>query len=478
MNIPRSWVVSCGLAYGVLLAGCAVGPDYHRPTVESPASFRFADANAVPETTMAWWSQFNDPVLDALIEKATAQNKDLAIAAARVDEYYGRLMSTSSALYPQLGAGLSGGRQRTPATAVTPAFESTQVQADLMASWEIDLFGRLRRLRESARADLLATKYARQATLISLQASVASAYISLRDLDQRLLIARSTVDARASALSLFEERFHGGVVSQVQVSQAKSEYAVALASQHSIEQQIGQQENAISLLLGENPGTIPRGKTIDQIAVPQIPTGLPSALLEQRPDIREAEQSLVSANAQIGAARAQYFPTISLTGLFGSASTALSSLWTGSAKVWSYAGAATMPIFTGGAIAGSVKQAEARQQEALLSYQQAIQSAFADVEDSLVGEQRTSDQLAATNDQVAALHQYASLSRDLYEGGYTSYLEVLDAERSLFNAQLTQSSLQAQRLNEIVSLYKALGYGWPQEDAQVSSTQEPSRSYK
>ncbi|MHA6203623.1 efflux transporter outer membrane subunit [Dyella soli] len=468
--MPRCRLVSCGLACGVLLAACAVGPDYHRPTVETPAAYRYADASASAETTQAWWSQFNDPVLDALVEKATLQNKDLAIAAARVDEYYGRLMSASSALYPQLAAGLSGARQRTPATAVTPPFESTQVEASLMASWEIDLFGRLRRLRESARADLLATKYARQATLISLQASVASAYISLRDLDQRLLIARSTVDARSSALSLFQERFHGGVVSQVQVSQAKSEYAVALASQHSIEQQIALQENAISLLLGENPGPIPRGKTIDQIAVPRIPDGLPSSLLEQRPDIREAEQQLVSANAQIGAARAQYFPTISLTGLFGSASTALSSLWTGSAKVWSYAGAASVPIFTGGAIAGSVKQAEARQQEALLAYQQAIQGAFADVEDALAGEQRSSDQLAATDEQVAALHQYASLSRDLYEGGYTSYLEVLDAERSLFNAQLTQSSLQAQRLNEIVSLYKALGHGWPAETEQVSST--------
>ncbi|HEY2624947.1 MAG TPA: efflux transporter outer membrane subunit [Dyella sp.] len=452
------------------LYGCAVGPDYHRPTVETPVTYRFADVQAMQQSSADWWSQFNDPVLDALIQKAIAQNKDLAVAAARIDEYYGRLMTTRSALYPQLSAGFSGGRERYPATPLTREYEATEVQASVMASWEIDLFGRLRRLRESARADLLGTKYARDATLISLEASVATGYISLRDLDQRLVISHSTVELRAAALKLYEERFGGGVVSQVQVSQAESEYATALASEYQFEQQIAQQENALSLLLGENPGPIPRGKPIDQIAVPSIPTGLPSSLLDQRPDIRAAEEALVSANAQIGAARAQYFPTISLTGLFGAASTALSSLWSGPAKLWSYAGAATVPIFTAGAIAGTVKQAEARQQEALFTYQSAIQNAFADVEDALVGEQRTKDQLGAVDRQVRALDQYASLARALNEGGYTSYLEVLDAERSLFNAQLSQSGLQGQRLIEVVNVYKALGYGWPTEGSPVASS--------
>ncbi|MFC4527598.1 efflux transporter outer membrane subunit [Dyella halodurans] len=469
----RAWLCWTWVACSVTFYGCAVGPDYHRPTIDTPANFRYADVQALQASTADWWSQFNDPVLNALIQQAIEQNKDLLVATARIDEYYGRLMTTRSALYPQLSAGLSGGRERQPATPLTREYETTQVQASVMASWEIDLFGRLRRLRESARADLLGTEYARDATLISLEASVATAYISLRDLDQRLVISRATLETRAEALKLYKERFEGGVVSQVQVSQADSEYAVALASEHDFEQQIAQQENALSLLLGQNPGPIPRGKPINQIAVPSIPAGLPSSLLDQRPDIRQAEQALVSANAQIGAARAQYFPTISLTGLFGAASTALSSLWSGPAKLWSYAGAASVPIFTAGAIAGTVKQAEARQQEALFTYQSTIQSAFADVEDALVGEQQTREQLAAVDRQVRALGQYASLSRALNEGGYTSYLEVVDAERSLFNAELSQSSLQGLRLIQVVNVYKALGYGWPVGNAPVASNAAP-----
>jgi multidrug efflux system outer membrane protein len=469
----RPWLCWTWVACSVTFYGCAVGPDYHRPTIDTPANFRYADVQALQTNTAAWWSQFNDPVLDALIQQAIEQNKDLLVAAARVDEYYGRLMTTRSELYPQLSAGFSGGRERQPATPLTREYEATHVQASVMASWEIDLFGRLRRLRESARADLLGTEYARDATLISLEASVATAYISLRDLDQRLVISRATLETRAEALKLYKERFEGGVVSQVQVSQADSEYAVALASEHDFEQQIAQQENALSLLLGQNPGPIPRGKPINQIAVPSIPAGLPSSLLDQRPDIRQAEQALVSANAQIGAARAQYFPTITLTGLFGAASTALSSLWSGPAKLWSYAGAASVPIFTAGAIAGTVKQAEARQQEALFTYQSTIQSAFADVEDALVGEQQTKQQLAAVDRQVRALGQYASLSRALNEGGYTSYLEVVDAERSLFNAELSQSNLQGLRLIQVVNVYKALGYGWPVANAPVASSGAP-----
>ncbi|HKE48943.1 MAG TPA: efflux transporter outer membrane subunit [Rhodanobacteraceae bacterium] len=454
-------VTTLAAACALALGGCMVGPDYHRPTVETPGAYDYAGAEAIETEAIDWWKQLGDPVLDELIGRSLAQNKDYLTAAARVDEFYGRYMSTRSGLFPQLGGEFGAGRSRTAATRLTPAFESTQIQADLRASWEIDLFGRLRRLTESARADLMASEYARQATRIALAASVASGYILLRDLDQRLVIARSTLESRKGASDLFHERFKGGVVSEVQVSQADSEYASAQASVASFELQVKQQENAVALLLGENPGPIPRGKTIDQIAAPAIPAGLPSALLDRRPDIRLAEEQLVSANAQIGAARAQYFPTISLTGLFGSASDALSNLWEGPAEIWSYAGVASMPIFTAGGIAGSVKSAEARQQEALYQYQAAIQNAFADVDNSLTGVQRTKEQLAATDAQVRALAQYAKLSRDLYEGGYVSYLEVLDAERNLFNAQLSQAALQDAYLAQIVNVYKAFGYGWP-----------------
>ncbi len=468
METPRRlWLPSL---ICVALVGCAVGPDYHRPTVDVPGDFRFADQKATASFNPDWWAQFNDPVLDDLINKAVAQNKDLAIATARIEEYHGRLINISAPLFPQIGANAGAGRERAAATPLTPSYETSQVQVNATMSWEIDLFGRLRRLRESAKADLLGTEYARQATLVSLEANVASGYITLRDLDQRLLIAQATVQTRLGALELFQERFRGGVVSQVQVSQAESEYAVAKTSQASIEQAIAQQENALSLLLGENPSPIPRGKPIDQITVPAIPAGLPSELLNQRPDLREAEQALISANAQIGAAKAQYFPVISLTGLLGRASTGLGSLWKGPAKTWAYAGTISQPIFAGGAIYGSVKTAEARQKEALFAYQSAIQSAFADVDNALVGEQRTKDQLTSTDEQVASLHKYASLARDLYEGGYTSYLDVLDAERSLFNAQLSQSQLQAQQLIEVINVYKALGYGWPTDAKALADT--------
>ncbi len=459
-----------------LVAACTVGPDYHRPSVDTPSTFRYAapDAQVVDSQQLAWWSQFNDPVLDSLIERALAQNKDLGIAAARVDEFYGRLMTTRAGLFPQVGANFGASRARGVPAPGFPPVVGNSVQLDGMVSWELDLFGRLRRLTEAARADYMGTQAAQQATRVSLIASVATGYLLLRDLDQRLEISESTLASRKDALTLFEERYAGGVVSQLQLSQARSEYESAQASVYSFQQQIAQQENSVALLLGDNPGPIPRGKSLVELSAPAIPAGLPSSLLERRPDIVQAEQALVSANASIGAARAQYFPSISLTGLFGAASTALSGLWTGPARIWSFAGAISQPIFEGGAIAGSVKTAEAQQKEALLSYEETIQSAFADVENALVGVQRTRDQLRATTRQVAALTQYTSLARDLYEGGYTSYLEVLDAERNLFSAQLEQSQLQDQELAEIVELYKALGYGWTMQQAgpvSASATQ-------
>jgi outer membrane protein, multidrug efflux system len=453
------------------LAACAVGPDYHRPTVETPSTYRYASPGAeVVDTSLDWWKQFNDPVLDDLVQKALAQNKDYGIAAARVEEYYGRYVVARSGLFPQVSANFGGSRSRGVPAPGFPPLVGNQVQLEGVASWELDLFGRLRRLTESARADYLGTQWAQQATRTALIANVATGYLLLRDLDNQLMIAQLTLKSREDTVTLFEQRFGGGVVSKVQLSQAQSEYESAQASVYSIQQQVAQQEDAISLLLGQNPGPIPRGKSISELSVPTIPAGLPSSLIERRPDIRQAEQALISANAQIGAARAQYFPEISLTGLFGAASTALSGLWTGPARVWSFAGAVTQPIFEGGAIAGSVHEAEAVHQEMLLSYQQTIQQAFADVENSLVGAARTKDQLDATTLQVAALAQYESLARDLFEGGYTSYLEVLDAERSLFSAQIQQSQLQDQRLAQIVSLYKALGYGWTPPASAGTST--------
>ena len=464
--MKRSRASRLMLAAVLAVAGCAVGPNYVRPPVEVPQAYRFAEEGvAVPQAqTTFWWSQMNDPVLDGLIATARANNKDLLIAAARVEEYYGRVMTTRSGLFPQVGVEAGGGRQRisrSGGTALPINNPFNQAHADVFASWEIDLFGRIRRLTEAANADWHATEQARRSTEISVVAAVAGAYITLRDLDNRLRISQDTLESRRGALELFRERFQGGVVSEVEYSQARSEYASALTSVESFRQQVALQEDLLAGLLGENPRDIPRGKAIDALTLPGVPVGLPSSLLEQRPDLLQAEQNLVAANARIGAARAEYFPTISLTGAFGATSTALSGLWTGPARAWSFAGLISMPIFTGGAIAGDVKQAEAIQTQALQVYQQSIQTAFREVADALVSVQRTRDQLNAKNDQVDALSRYATLARDRYEGGYTSYLEVLDSERALFSAQLDQSSLIGAEFGQLIQLYKALGGGWP-----------------
>lgn len=474
----RMPLACCGTA---LLAGCAVGPDYVRPELPVPDAYRFADgmagtAGLAPATDAAsvaeWWTQIGDPVLDALIAAARTNNKDVLIAAARVDEYQGRLMTTRAGLFPQVGAEVGGSRQRLSSNggSVLPIDNPfNQVRADVYASWEIDLFGRVRRMTEAARAEWAATEQARRSTEISVVAAVASGYILLRDLDNRLRIAQDTLASREGALNVFRQRFEGGVVSEVEYAQSRSEYASARASVEQFRQSVSVQEDLLAVLVGDNPRDIERGKSIDALTVPVVPVGLPSSLLAQRPDLLQAEQALVAANARIGAARAEYFPTISLTGLFGAASTALSGLWVGSARTWSFGGVVSMPIFTAGAIAGDVKQAEARQAQALYAYQQVVQTAFREVADALVSVQRTRGQLDAKNEQVEALGRYASLARDRYEGGYTSYLEVLDSERALFSAQLDQSTLLGAEFGQLVQLYKALGGGWPLGNASQAS---------
>jgi multidrug efflux system outer membrane protein len=278
-----------------------------------------------------------------------------------------------------------------------------------------------------------------------------------------LQIATDTANTRAASYQLFKDRYEGGVISLLELSQNKSQYEEALASIPPLEKAIAQQENALSVLLGRNPEPIARGRTIDQLNVPAVPQGLPSSLLERRPDLRQAEQTLIAANAQIGAAKAAYYPSISLTGMFGGVSTSLSNLFTGSAQVWQYGGAVNLPIFTGGLLAGQVQVAEAQQQQALFSYQKAIQNAFREVNDSLIDQDRTRAQLETQRQQVASLQQYADTARLRYDNGYTSYLEVLDAERSLFQAQLQFTQTQQLRLQAMINLYKAMGGGWVSE---------------
>jgi multidrug efflux system outer membrane protein len=346
-------------------------------------------------------------------------------------------------------------------SSIDPIFNN--YQANLSASWELDVWGRLRRLNESARADLLASEEGRRTVILSLVSSVATSYITLRDLDQELKIARTTAKARGDSYEIFKLRFGAGTISEMELAQNLSEFQRTQASVAQFESQVAVQENNLAVLIGRNPGPIIRGRDLEQLTLPSVPAGLPSDLLERRPDLRQAELDLISANARIGAAKALYFPTISLTGLLGSASNQLSNLFTGPAATWSYGVAASMPIFTAGGIAGQVEQAEAFQQQALLSYQQSIQSAFRDVENALVSASKSREQMASQANQVDALRTYTKFARLRYDNGYTSYIEVLDAERSLFDAELSYTQTRGLVLNAMVDVYKATGGGWVTE---------------
>lgn len=463
----------------LLLAACAVGPDYQRPTLETPASWRSGKAlpaNEPPETlaNLAWWTLIEDPVLDGLVAEALTSNRDLKIAAARIDEAAGLLGSTRAQLFPQLGAGLSGSRAQASQRGVTPLpatvdRQNNQYSAALNVGWEIDLFGRLRRATEASRADLLATEEARRALALSLASTVANSYINLRDLDNQLLIAQRTLQTRIEALRIFDLRYKGGVVSEMELAQVRAEVEVARIAIPTVEQSIAAQENALSVLLGRLPGPITRGKTLAEMGLPLPPVSLPASVLTRRPDIRQAEQNLIANNARIGVAKAAYFPNVTLTGLLGGSSVSFSDLFTGPARVWSYGADITLPIFNAGAIAGQVQAAEARQALALEQYRQSIENAFREVDDSLVGGAKSRDILEARIRQVDALKTYARNAQLRYDAGYSAYLEVLDAERSLFGAQINESQARAQALIAATTLYKVLGGGW-EASANATST--------
>jgi multidrug efflux system outer membrane protein len=460
------------------LAGCMMGPDYVRPRVDAPAAFRFEPAAVAETANTAWWKQFGDPVLDRLIDTALANNLNVKIAAANVEQALAVITQTRSALFPQVGYSASAERARTPETALAQAIPNypnpqTAYQALLTASWEIDLWGRIRRQSEAALANMLATDEARRGVILTLVSSVATNYIALRGLDEQLAIAKRTLDTYAESVRLYQLQFKYGQTSQMTVSQAQSQYETAAAQIPQIESQIAQTENALSVLLGRNPGPIPRGKSIYDLALPAVPAGVPSALLERRPDLMQAEQSLIAANAQIGAAKALYFPTISLTGALGSSSTDLSDLFKGPTRVWNYAGQIIGPIFTFGAVSGQVAQSEAAQQAALLNYQLSIQSAFADVDNALVASQKLKEQLAAQERLVAALKDYARLAKLQYDGGYAPYSTVLQAEQTLFPAELTLAAVRASVFTSAGNTYKAMGGGWITEADKLTGTKIP-----
>jgi len=463
------------LAAAITLAGCTLGPDYRRPDVTAPTAFRYEPQQVAQTVDTLWWQQFKDPVLDQLIAEALQHNTNVQIAAANVEQSAAFLTQTRSQLFPAIGYGASAARER----AREPAFASqipnypnpsSAYQAALQISWEVDLWGRIRRQSEAAYANVLATDEARRGVILSLVAQVASSYLQLRGLDAQLVVSQQTLGTYKESVDLFTLQFQYGQVSMMNVAQAQSQYETAAAQIPLIESQIAQTESSLAVLIGRDPGPIVRGKTVDELALPQVPAGVPSELLERRPDLLQAEQQLVAANAQIGAAKALYFPTISLTGAFGSASSALSGLFSGPAKVWSYAGTLAGPIFTFGAVSGQVAQAEAAQNAALLNYQLSIRNAFADVDNALVANQKLLQQLDAQIKLVAALKQYNDLARLQYDGGYAPYSTVLQAEQSLFPAELNLASIRAQLFGSAVNIYKAMGGGWVTQADQMTGT--------
>ncbi|MEN6438075.1 MAG: efflux transporter outer membrane subunit [Syntrophobacter sp.] len=462
----------------VLLAGCMVGPDYRRPTVDVPRAFQYQVSEARETGNTLWWKQFDDPVLDDLIAEALVNSKNVQIAAATIEQAQGVLTQTRAPLFPQLNYTGTGTRERASEMGATSiaSVPNPQTSYQLLAgaNWELDLWGKVRRQTEAARANLFASEEARRGVILSLVASVAASYLQLVGLDEQLVIANRTLETYAESVKLFELQFKHGQVSQMNVAQARSQYETAAATIPQLESQIAQTEIALSILLGRNPGPIKRGKSIFTLSPPAIPAGLPSQVLERRPDIAQAEQNLVAANAQIGAAKALYFPTISLTGTLGTSSSELENLFKGPARVWSYAGSITGPIFNAGLIAGQVKQAEAGRKIALLSYESAIQNAFGDVEKALVSCEKLVDQLKAQGLLVEALKEYAQLARLQYQGGYVTYLTVLDAEQQLFPAELNYASTRSSLLASYVKLYQAMGGGWVVEAEKLTSETQPA----
>jgi multidrug efflux system outer membrane protein len=467
------------LALAALLTGCMVGPDYRRPAVDIPQSYSYEEQDARDTANTDWWKEFQDPVLDNLIAEALVYNKNVKIAAANIEQAAGVLMQTRAPLFPQVnysGTGASERLSERGAVPLSPGIANPQSSFQMLAgaSWEIDLWGRIRRLSESAQASLLASEEARRGVILSLVASVASSYNQLRALDEQLVISKRTLAAYGESVRLFELQFQHGQVSQMIVEQTRSQYETAAAAIPQIESQIVQTENALSILLGRNPGPIERGKALSELAFPAVPAGLPSQLLERRPDLLQAEQNLIAANAQIGAAKALYFPTISLTGALGTQSSELSNLFKGPAHLWSYAGSFTGPIFTAGAVRGQVKQAEAARKAALQGYENAILSAFSDVENALVSRQKLAEQLQAQQRLVTALKEYDRLAWLQYNGGYTPYLNVLYAEAQLFPAELNYAQTQASALASLVSIYQAMGGGWVTKAAELTEAPQPT----
>ena len=450
----------------VVLAGCAVGPNYKRPAVSIPPQFPGAADSTASLADKKWADLFQDDTLKQLISEALEKNFDLGIASQRVLQAREQFRIEGAARYPYVAAqgqfaaarGSSVGAQNIkPGTPMDVSY--TQAGGGL--SWELDFWGRVRRLNESARAQYLATEEARNAIVVSLISDAAGGYFSLREGDLELEIARGTRDIAENNLRLVRLRHDQGATAGLEVHQAEQFLYTATAQIARAERDIAQAENALNLLLGRPPGPIARGKAMDDFGLPaQVPPGLPSSLLERRPDIRRAEQNLIAANAQIGVAKAYYFPQISLTSFLGGQSRALTDLFTGPARLANVVPSAVLPIFDAGRVRAGVRLSQAQKTEMVIAYQKAIYTGLREVSDALVRYDRTREQRTQQDLLVHALEESARLSKLRYRGGMDSYLQVLDSERNLFQGRLTLAQLRLQEVLSYVELYRALGGGW------------------
>ena len=453
---------------GSMAAACTLGPDYQRPPVATPETWRQAAAADASIANIPWWELFNDEQLRSLIETALAENRDLRIAVERIEEARATYGFSRADLYPQIEASAAAGSLKFSGGSLTHTREGgldtsmERYSVDVSLSWELDFFGRIRRANEAELANLLATEESRRAVAIALVADVARAYVELRDLDLRLAITQRTLESRREYVTLARDRFEGGITPELDLRQAEAEMHRVQAFVYQLERLVVQKENEISYLLGRSPSAVIRGRSLgEQPLPPQVPAGLPASLLEQRPDVRAAEQQLVAANARIGEARAMLYPRIALTGTYGFASTDLDELLDGSSESWNIFAGLLQPIFNAGKNTRRVEVRESQQRQAAYAYERTVLQALREVEDSLIALQKAGEQRGAQGERVAAERQVLDLSAMRYRGGVASYLEVLDAQRSLFDAEIDEVASTSDHVTSLIRLYKALGGGWP-----------------
>jgi outer membrane protein, multidrug efflux system len=465
------------------LSGCAMGPDYKRPKVEMAPGWRVDLKSAEGMANVAWWEKFQDPTLNRLIKQALRENKDLLMASARIEAAMASLRQTKADYYPRLDYGATAFRRkeseaRTYPYGVVLDSEHSVYQGFLSASWELDLWGRVRRASEAAKAQMLASEEGCNGVILTLVSAVTSSYIELLSLDERIKIARETVASRKQWLRVFQDKKAGGQISELEMSQVKSLYEQAVTRVPALEIDAAKLENALSVLLGRNPGSIQRVDTLDKLAMPEVPQGLPSDLLVRRPDIRQSEQELIAANAKIGVARTLYFPSISLTGLFGNASSEIEDLLKGPANYWEVSGGFLGPLFAGGRITAEVRRNEAVYKELVNKYLRTIQVALQEVNDALVSVQKLRELLQTQKRLVKTLKDYAHYARESYNNGFTNYLTVMDAENKLFSFETQYAQARGELLVAMVGTYKAMGGGWITQADNVRKANGSEKSSK